>query len=518
MSSAVASPNAGALSGRELSGFEIAAVVLILSMGNFLAILDTTIANVLVPDIAGSLAVSSSNGTWVTTAYSVAEAIMVPLTGWLSERFGPVKVFVLGILGFGIFSVLCGMATSLGMLIAFRVALGMCGGPLIPISQLLLIKIVPERHRVMALAAWSMGSVLAPVAGPVLGGLINDHWGWEWAFYFKLPLALAIGVFAWRILTPHETKTVRASVDFVGLGLLIVWVGALQVMLGNGQDKDWFNSDFIIQLLVIVVVGFLSFLIWETTDKRPVVALKVFRDRIFSVTMLVTALAFGSMFASIVLVPLWLQTAMGYTATWAGFNSALSGITMVTFAPIATTLMSKFGTRAVACTGLILVAASSFMRIGYDDQITFWQLMWPQLVFGAGMIMTMVPLMDMSTISLKDEDIASGAGQFNFVRTLSGAIATAAVTALWNHLIPASRASLVAVLHNPQGFMDMAQDQGMSADRARGVLDQVVSGQSVMQATNNTFLVLTVITLVAAASVWLAPKPPERVGEKPMMH
>jgi len=503
---------------RELSGLEVAAIVFVLSMGNFLAVLDTTIANVLVPDIAGSLAVSSSNGTWVTTAYAVAEAIMVPLTGWLSERFGPVKVFVLGIFGFGIFSLLCGMATSLGMLIGFRVALGICGGPLIPISQTLLLKVVPEKNRVAALAAWSMGTVLAPVAGPVLGGLISDHWGWQWAFYFKLPLAIAIAFVAWRVLAPHEQKTEKAPVDYMGLGFLIIWVGALQVMLGNGQDQDWFNSSMIVELLIVTIIGFLAFVIWETTDGRPVVALKVFSDRIFSVTMLVTALAFGSMFGTIVLVPLWLQTAMGYTATWAGYNSALSGITMVLTAPLAATLISKIGPRAVACIGLVINAISSLMRVGYDDQITFWQLMWPQLVFGVGMIMTMIPLMEMSTVSLKEKDIASGAGQFNFIRTLSGAIATAAVVALWNHLIPASHATLTGALHNPQGFLDMAQAEGMSAERARGVLDQIVSGQSVMQATNNTFLVLAGITFLAAASVWLAPKPPERTGEKPMMH
>jgi DHA2 family multidrug resistance protein len=187
--------------------------------------------------------------------------------------------------------------------------------------------------------------------------------------------------------------------------------------------------------------------------------------------MLVTALAFGSMFGSIVLVPLWLQTAMGYTATWAGYNAALSGITMVLGAPIATLLISKIGPRAVACIGLIINAVSSLMRLEYDDQITFWQLMWPQLVFGAGMIMTMIPLMEMSTVSLKEKDVASGAGQFNFIRTLSGAVATAAVVALWNHLIPASHASLAGVLHNPQNFLDMAQAGGMSTEQARGILD-----------------------------------------------
>ena len=497
---------------RDLSGFEIAAVVLVLSSASFLAYLDTTIANVLIPSIAGGLAVSPSNGTWVTTAYAVAEAIMVPLTGWLSERFGPVKVFVLGIFGFGIFSLLCGMATSLGMLIAFRVALGICGGPLIPLSQTLLIKIVPEKNRVVALSAWAMGSVLSPIAGPVLGGLISDHWGWEWAFYFKFPLALALGVVAWRVLAAHEQKTMKASVDFSGLALLVLWVGTLQIMLGTGQDRDWFNSSFILELFIIAAVGFLAFIFWETTDKRPIVNLKMYAGRFFSVTMFVTVLAYGSMFGSIVLVPLWLQTAMGYTATWAGYNSAFSGITMVLITPFAGMLMNRIGPRAVTSLGLIITAASSLMRVGYDDQVTFWQLVWPQLVFGAGMMLTMIPLMEMSTMSLKEEDIASGAGQWNFVRTLGGAIATAAIVALWNHLISTSHASLTGVLHGTQLFFDSAQLDANATEQARGMLDMMVSGQSVMQATNNTFLVLAAIAFVGAVSVWFAPRPPVRTA------
>ncbi|MGB8602299.1 MAG: DHA2 family efflux MFS transporter permease subunit, partial [Rhizomicrobium sp.] len=279
--------------GRQPTGIELAAVVVVLSLANFLAILDTTIANVLVTHIAGSLATSPSNGTWVITGYAVAEAIMVPLTGWLASRFGSVRVFTICIIGFGIFSLLCGMATSLNMLIAFRVLLGVCGGPLIPISQTLLLKIVPHRHMNVALTVWSMGSVLAPVAGPVIGGLIGDNVYWGWAFYFKVPLAAALAFIAWRILMPHETKTAKDRVDFTGLGLLVLWVGALQIMLGNGQDLDWFNSSFITCLLIVTLIGFVSFVIWELTALQPIIDLRIYSNRIFSVSMIVTGAAYG---------------------------------------------------------------------------------------------------------------------------------------------------------------------------------------------------------------------------------
>lgn len=495
--------------GREPHGAELVAVVIVLSLANFLAILDTTIANVLVSHIAGSLATSPSNGTWVITGYGVAEAIMVPLTGWLAERFGPVKVFVICIVGFGIFSLACGLATSLPMLIGFRVLLGICGGPLIPISQTLLLKIVPARHANAALTVWSMGSVLAPIAGPVIGGIIGDNWYWGWAFYFKVPLAAVIAFLAWKVLMPHETPIFKSRVDFAGLGLLVLWVGALQVMLGNGQDMDWFHSDVIVALFVTMAIGFVCFVIWEMTDRSPIVNLSIYSDRAFAVSMVVIGLSFSAMFGSIVLVPLWLQSSMGYTATWAGYNSALSGVTMIIAAPITTALMARYDLRAIVFVGLILSAISNLMRVFYSDQITFWQLAWPQLIFGAGMVMTMIPLIEMSTSTLDESHIANGSGQFNFVRTLASAISTAVVVALWNNQVTSSKSALVGVSHVPFAMLDPVQKGSVQAEQGRTMFDLIVQGQSVMQATNNTFLILGVVTLIAAGCVWFAPKPPK---------
>jgi DHA2 family multidrug resistance protein len=511
-------PRAASSARHEPHGLVMWAIVLILAMGNFLAVLDMTIANVLVPHIAGSLASSTSEGTWVITGYGVAEAIMVPLTGWLTERFGPVRVFVVCIAAFGLFSVLCGMATSLDMLIAFRVALGVCGGPLIPISQTLLINIVPKRHANVALGVWSMATVLAPIAGPVIGGLIGDNWSWPWAFYIKAPLAAAIALSAWRLLTPYETPTAKQKVDFAGLALLIVWVAALQTMLGVGQDKDWFNSQFVDALLIVTLVGLAAFVIWETTDRKPIVDLRVFANLGFSVTVVVIGMAFGAIFGSVVLVPLWLQTSMGYTATWAGYNAALSGVTMIIAAPLTTALMARVDHRAVACVGLLFSAGASLMRVGYNDQMTFWQLMWPQLAFGVGMVMSVIPLMDMSTASLKEKDVASGAGLFNFARTLASALATAAIVALWNNQIRASGATLAGELQ-PRALLDAATAAGMGHDKAINLLDLVVQGQSVMLATNRTFLIIGVLQLVTAAVVWVAPRPPKRAdGSRPLVH
>src|SRR5579863_7968862 len=223
----------------------------LLAVGNFMVVLDMTIANVSVPNIAGGMAVSPSQGTWVITSYSVAEAIVVPLTGWLAGRFGAVKVFVVGMAGFGVCSALCGIAPSLGFLVAFRVMQGLCGGPIMPMSQTLMMRVFPPQQRGQAMGLWSMTTVVAPIAGPILGGYLCDTVGWPWVFYINVPVAAVCAFFAWRMLHKQETPTMRRPVDFVGLLLLISFVGAMQIMLDKGRELDWFSSPVIIALAVL---------------------------------------------------------------------------------------------------------------------------------------------------------------------------------------------------------------------------------------------------------------------------
>lgn len=501
----------------EPTGLMLVGIVIVLALANFLAVLDLTIANVLVPHISGALAVAPSDGTWVITSYAVAEAIMVPLTGWLAERFGPVKVFVSGIVGFGVVSILCGLATTLPMLIVFRILLGICGGPLIPLSQTLLLQIVPPRHEIKALAAWGVTSIIAPAVGPTLGGWIGDNWTWPWAFYIKVPFAILLGVVAWRLLKPHETPTIKARIDFVGLALLVLWVGALQVMLGNGQNLDWFSSNFIVELLIVTVIGFFAFIIWELTDKKPIVDLRIFQDRAFSISMLVIALSFGALFGSLVLVPLWLQTSMGYTALWAGYNTAMLGVFSVIATPLTAFLMTKYDHRWLVFIGLLLAAAGTLVRVFFTPDMTFLQLLYPQMAVGFAFPLIVVPLMDMSVSSLPPRDTAAGAGQFNFIRTLSSAISTAVVVAVWINAIDSNKAVLAGVLHNPQGVIAMLHGGGFTESQARNLLDLAVQGQSVMLGTNQTFLYVGIVMVIAAASVWLAPRPPRHEGGKPPM-
>jgi len=490
-----------------LGGIALVVAILVLAMANFMSVLDMTIVNVAIPHIAGSLAISTTEGTWAITSYAVAEAIMVPLTGWLAARFGAVRVFTIAALGFGVFSFLCGLSTSLPFLVMCRVMQGVMGGPLMPMSQTLLLRVAPPKHRNLALGLWTMTTILAPVAGPLVSGVFSDSIGWPWAFYINVPIAITCAMLAWRLLTKFDGVRVRNPMDYVGLSLLVVWVGALQIMLDNGEDLDWFGSNFIVTLAIIALLGFLSFVIWEFTAEHPIVDLRVFRHRGFAVCAAAMLLTFGSFMGSIVLIPLWLQTNMGYTATSSGEVMAFNGLLGVVMAPIAAMMLSRVDPRAIMSTGLLIVAADTLYRTTFNTDVTFGQLIPVQLALGLGMPLFFVPMMSLAMGSVKPSETASASGLINFLRTMSGAFATAIITFAWHNSATGSRVDLSGVLNDPQGVLAKIRATGQSAQQAVQSLDNMVQTQSVMLATNHIFQFVGVIVLVTAAGIWLMPKP-----------
>jgi len=405
----------------------------LLAVGNFMVVLDMTIANVSVPNIAGGMAVAANQGAWVITSYSVAEAIVVPLTGWLSQRFGAVKVFVFGMVGFGVFSALCGVAPSLGFLVLFRVLQGVCGGPIMPMSQTLLMRIFPPQQRSQAMGLWSMTTVVAPIAGPILGGVLCDTAGWPWVFYINVPVAAACAFFAWRVLASQETPTERRPVDFVGLILLITFVGALQIMLDKGKELDWFDSPVIVTLAVVAAIGFASFLIWELTDNHPIVDLRVFRHRGFTGAVITIAITFGTFFATIIIGPLWLQTNMGYTATWAGLTTALGGVLAVFMSPIVPRLMRFMDARALVSFGVAGLAVVALMRTHFASNADYWAIAFTYLAQGYAMPFFFVPTTQIALSSVLPSETASAAGLSNFLRTTSAAFSGAIVLTFWDN-------------------------------------------------------------------------------------
>jgi len=481
---------------------------LVLALSNFMVVLDLTIANVSVAHIAGGLGISPTEGTWVITSYAVAEAICVPLTGWLARRFGEVRVFVAGMIGFGLFSFLCGIAPSLGALVLFRIGQGFAGGPIMPISQTLLLRIFPKEKHGMATGIWAMTTIVAPIFGPILGGTISDNWGWNWIFFINVPIAVLCSVAAVALLRKAETATEKVPIDFIGLGLLVAAVGALQIMLDLGRERDWFGSPFIVTLAVISAIAFAFLLVWEWFDRHPVVDLKIFRHRGFTFSTIALMFTYGAFFASLVIIPQWLQTSLGYTATWAGWATATNGMSALLMAPVAATLSQRVDPRILVSGGIVWLGVTSLTRVfWWSSGSDFWTLALPQLIQGAGMPFFFIPVTTLALGSVDDDEIASAAGLMNFLRTMSGAIATAIGITMWDNGAQSARDSLTSTLNNAEGSMQVMQSHGLGVEQSRVFVSQLVDSQSYAITTVNLFALFAAVFLFAATLIWLAPKP-----------
>jgi MFS transporter, DHA2 family, multidrug resistance protein len=490
-----------------LHGSKLFVSAFLLAVANFVVVLDTTIANVSVPNIAGGLAISPNQGTYVITSYAVAEAITVPLTGWLATRFGALRVFVFSMLMFGVFSFLCGISHSLEMLVFSRIMQGFAGGPLMPLSQTLMMRIFPKEKMPAAMGLWAMTTLIAPVMGPILGGVLCDNLGWPFIFYINIPIALICSFFCLRLLKNRETPTKKVPVDYVGLGLLLTWVASLQIMLDKGKELDWFQSGFIIALAVIALISFASFLIWELTAENPIVNLSIFRYRGYFVSVFTICVAFGAFFSAAVLTPLWLQTQMGYTATWSGKTTGMMGVLAVVVAPFAAQLSAKVDSRRLVFFGVMWLAFMTFLRAFDTTDVTYTHVAFMLLALGAGLPFFFIPLTNLALSSVSEEETASAAGLMNFARTLSGAFATSIVTTLWENKANYYHAELSGQVDRYGEALSTLTRSGVSHEQALAQLDNMLQNQSFMISTNHIFMGSAFIFAIAAIAVWFAPKP-----------
>ena len=495
-----------------LKGAMLWLVAIVLAGANFIAVLDMTIANVSVPSIAGSLGISSSQGTWVITCYSVAEAITVPLTGWLAARFGAVRVFTTAMGLFGLFSAICGFSTSFTMLVVGRILQGVAGGPLIPLSQTLLLRIFPKEKAAAATALWAMTTLIAPILGPILGGWLCDSYSWPLIFLINVPIALMMAPFALKMLKRFETTLERSPIDLVGLTLMVIFVAALQLMLDLGKEHDWFESNLITGLAVVAAIGCTTFLIWEMGEKHPIVNLRVFRHRGYTASVIVIAAGFGAMFGANVLTPLWLQSYMGYTSTWAGLATAWTGVLAVFCAPAAGLLSTKVDPRKLVFFGLTWLGGVLALRTFATTDMTFWQISRPLLMMGLGLPFFFVPITTLALASVEEHETASAAGLMNFLRTLSGAVATSIVTTSWENKTQVMHAELSGLVDQSGEMARTLTAGGMNADQTRQALDNMTQGQSVMLATNEILWFVSLAFFLAALLIWLAPRPTRKVA------
>ncbi|MDQ7031871.1 MAG: DHA2 family efflux MFS transporter permease subunit [Desulfonauticus sp.] len=399
----------------------------------FIEVMDTSVVNVSLPHIQGSLSASLDESTWVLTSYLVSNAIIIPITGWLSNVFGRKRYLLFSIILFTFSSLLCGLAPNIKILVLARILQGIGGGGLQPLSQAILLETFPPQEHGVAMAIFGMGVVLAPTVGPVLGGWLTDTLSWRWVFYINLPIGiLAIICTLLFIFDPEYIKGQLASyIDYIGLALLTLGLGSLQIVLDKGEMEDWFNSDFILTLSIIAVVSLTAFTIWELKNKNPVVNLRVFKDKTFTLGNIIMFLGFFAFFGGIVLLPLYLQQLMGYTALWAGLILGPGGIATLFIMPIIGALMKKgMQAKYLLTLGILILGYSLILMSDFNLQADFFSIAYPRIIQGIGLGLFFVPLAAATYINIPKQEMGNATGIFNLLRNLGGSFGTAASTTL----------------------------------------------------------------------------------------
>ncbi len=483
-----------------------------LAAATFMVVLDITVANVSVATISGDLGVSATQGTWIITSYAAAQAIAMPLTGWLTRRFGQVRLIVASVLLFTGASLLCALAESLDSLVAFRVLQGLVSGPMVPVSQSLLLATFGPGGAGIALSVWSMTATLAPISGPIVGGFITEHFSWPWIFYINVPVGLLAGGMIWFLYRDRETPRQRVPVDVVGLLLLAVWVAALQIMLDKGKELDWFASGEIIALACAAMVGFVLFLAWELLDNQhPIVDLHLLRNRDFWTGTVTLSVGYAVFFGAIVVLPLWLQQYMGYTQIWAGMMMMPFGILALVFAPLIGRTLHVVDARLLASLGFLIFALVSFMRAGFNLQADWMTIALPMFIQGAANVMFFLPLTALALRSMTPERMPGATGLQNFLRYMGGAVGASLAITLWDDRAKLHRAHLAehVVRGDPATERSLAemQAQGFSPDQALGRIDHELDFQARMLSTIDLFWLSGVLFLALAVLVWLANPP-----------
>jgi len=493
-----------------MTGAMLAITSIALALGTFMQVLDSTIANVSIPTIAGNLGVSTNQGTWVITSFAVANGVSVPLTGWLMMRYGVVKTFVGSVVMFTIASFLCGVSWDLPSLIVFRVLQGAVSGPMIPGSQALLIMIFPPAQRGTALAIWSMTTLVAPITGPILGGYISDNISWPWIFLINLPVGVICSVICWRNMRSRETPTRVVPIDRTGFFLLLIWVGALQVMLDTGKDADWFNSAAIVVEAIVAVIAFAAWLIWELNEENPIVDLTLMKSRNFVIATVVSCLGFAMFFGANLLQPLWLQTRMGYIATWAGLVAAPSGAVAVLLTPFAARIMNRVDARWTASLSLVAFAISFWLRSLFTTDVSFAVLVVPMLVQGVAMSTFFVSMVTLTLNGVPGQLVPQASGLYNFMRITAGGFAASVVGTVWEQTATMHQSRLAEVMGSGDpaftGALQKLQGAGLGATQAVGAVTNQMISQAYLLSTDDIFRVAAFLMVLLIPCVWLTRK------------
>ena len=479
-----------------------------LSAATFMNVLDSSIANVSLPSIAGDLGVSPNQGTWVITSFGVANAIALPLTGWLSQRFGQVRLFTTSVLLFVLSSWMCGLAPSMGSLIAMRALQGFVAGPMMPLAQALLLSSYPPALAGLAMALWAMTTLVAPVMGPVLGGWITDHMHWGWIFFINIPVGVLAAFITWTIYHKRETPTRKLPIDSTGLALLVVSVSALQIMLDKGKELDWFHSVEVTSLAVVALIGFAFLIAWELTDDHPVIDLRLLKVRNFWAGTVAMAVAYSLFMGNLVLLPLWLQQFMGYTSTQAGMLMAPVGLFAILLSPWVGKNISRFDPRSLTSFAFMVFALVLWMRSRFNTLADFDTIMIPTVIQGIALAFFFIPLTSIILGGLPHEKIPSASGLSSFARIVGGSFGTSIAITVWQDRAALHHANLSELINHGSSATQSAlagfQQAGMDPTQALLQINRMVDQQSFMMAANDVFFGSSMIFILLIPLVWLA--------------
>jgi DHA2 family multidrug resistance protein len=494
-------------------------------LATFMEVLDTTVVNVSLPHIAGNLSASIDEATWTLTSYLVANAIILPMTGWLARTFGRKRLLLTAIMGFTGASFLCGLAINLPMLIVFRIVQGATGGVLQPVSQAVMLEAFPPAERGKAMAFWGLGIVVAPMLGPVLGGWLTDNYSWRWIFYINLPIGIA-SVLMTRlfIFDPPYLRRTSSRIDTWGIVALALGIGSLQVVLDKGQEEDWFGSHWIVALTIVAAVGLCAFVIRELMTGDPVVNLRVFRERTYAAgTTLMTLLGFV-LYGSMVALPIFLQTLLGYPSSQAGIAMAPRGLGSFVGMPLVGVVISRVDPRKMLAAGLVGAAFSLMALSRLNLNAGYWDLFFPQFFQGLFMAMLFVPLTTITMDRIHPEEMGNATSLFNLMRNIGGSVGIAVATTLIarfsqtflntlsQHVNPYNPPAQAMVEKLRGYFISRGADPVTAGREAYAAVYGMVQQQAALLSYLNEFKFFGVVFLAMLPLVLLMKRPAHRGG------
>jgi len=423
-------------------------ITLTVMMAVFMEVLDTSIANIALPHIAGSLSATPEEAAWVLTSYLVANAIVLPMTGWLGNYFGRKRVLLSCIMMFTFASVLCGLAWSLPTLVLARIFQGIGGGAMVPIAQAIMLESFPPQKRGAAMAAFAQGVVVAPILGPVIGGWITDSYSWRWIFYINVPVGILAALMAKWVVEdpPYIKRNVSATIDYVGFGLLAVWLATMQIVLDKGQEADWFGAEWVRWSTLVSVAAFLAFIWWEFQSDHPLVDLRVFKNRNFTVGLVMMTSLAAILYGTTVQLPLFLQTLMGYPALQSGYALYPRGVAAFFTTFLVGRIVGKIRLRWMLCFGFVALAYSSWLLAGINLQVSMGSVIWPSVINGIAISFIFVPLTTATMSQLGQAQIGNASGLYNLMRNLGGSLGIAFVTTMLARGSQAHQARMVGHL------------------------------------------------------------------------